>query len=148
MHSSASEEQSEHTLSTSASATQEPPSSASTPPMVSTPLATVPLPLSIFEAHATMQASKCASSSQIFHGPIRASSSQIFHGPIPSALALAPAPPSVPSLALGIVRDMMSMLSMYFGVMDFEDMLARISASALALAPAPPSVPSLAPPLH
>ena len=43
----------------------------------------------------------------------------------------------------GIVRDMMSTLSMCFGVMDFEDMLARIPASAsasaptLALAPAP-----------
>ncbi|EHA8590039.1 hypothetical protein COCNU_scaffold014566G000030 [Cocos nucifera] len=34
----------------------------------------------------------------------------------------------------GIMRDMMSMLSMHFGVTDFEDMLVRIPASALALA--------------
>ncbi|KAG1347620.1 hypothetical protein COCNU_06G014490 [Cocos nucifera] len=43
----------------------------------------------------------------------------------------------------GIVRDMISMLSAYFGVTGFEDMLAHISASALTLAPAP--APTLAP---
>ncbi|EHA8591425.1 hypothetical protein COCNU_scaffold052174G000010 [Cocos nucifera] len=62
-HSSASEEQSEHTPSTSTSTAQGPLPSTSTSPT------TEPLPSPISETHATMQASECASSSQIFHGP-------------------------------------------------------------------------------
>ena len=42
-----------------------------------------------------------------------------------------------------IMRDMMSMPSMHFGVMGFKDMLAHIAAPILALAPAP--APTLAP---
>ncbi|KAG1339194.1 hypothetical protein COCNU_04G015000 [Cocos nucifera] len=63
IRSSAFEEQSEHTPSTSASTAQRPSSSASTPPTAE------PLPSPISEIHAITQASECASSSWTFCGP-------------------------------------------------------------------------------
>ncbi|KAG1334431.1 hypothetical protein COCNU_03G005500 [Cocos nucifera] len=71
MHSSASEEQSEHTPFTSTSTAQGPPPSASTPSTISTPPTAEPLPSSILETHAIMQASEYASSNRTFCGPIR-----------------------------------------------------------------------------
>ncbi|EHA8588535.1 hypothetical protein COCNU_scaffold005698G000010 [Cocos nucifera] len=43
--------------------------SVSTPSVASTPLIAEPLPSSIFETHATMQASECALSNRTFHSP-------------------------------------------------------------------------------
>ncbi|KAG1366883.1 hypothetical protein COCNU_13G006730 [Cocos nucifera] len=65
----ASEEQSEHTPSTSASTAQEPPPLASTPSVTSTPPITEPLSSSISKTHATTQTFECASSSWIFRSP-------------------------------------------------------------------------------